>query len=509
MSTSDKSGVARLAKEIGGLYLSNDFSDVTLVIDGTDLPAHRMILSQRCPYFKTMFASRMIESMSKRIELRETPINGFKHVLKWIYTAEIEISQMDTALEVARLSNMYLLTELEKLIMKYVEEFKLNPHGTSFEMFISDKRGVAQLAEEIGELYLKEDFSDVTIVVDGTELPAHRMILSQRCPYFKTMFASSMIESTSERIELRETPINGFKSVLQWIYAGEIEFSQMDTALEVHRLSNMYQLNDLKRTTSSYISNNSNVDNFCMILNRSTSWSPDCSLIYDCLEESGAAVLTHETFLNLSKDSMKLMLEDLPDDLINVEILEAFVRWMKANPDQSEHFPDLLKLISLNSIAFGDLASLVPSELMSANVLMEVAREQQAVNANGQIKDTNFATAKCGAKVTIDNKHVFLSKRYLCEIDDDTNEVVIDLGQPVKLNTFCAYQAIGYSETSRIDISVSTDGVNWTCVVHQRSIDYNFSDYNFVERVVRFIQICGDEPLYEILELDAFAAYYE
>uniref|UniRef100_A0A7E4UYB2 BTB domain-containing protein n=1 Tax=Panagrellus redivivus TaxID=6233 RepID=A0A7E4UYB2_PANRE len=374
-------------------------------------------------------------------------------------------------------------------------------------MSTSDKSGVAQLAKEIGGLYLSNDFSDVTIVIDGTELPAHRMILSQRCPYFKTMFASRMIESTSKRIELRETPINGFKSVLQWIYAGEIEFRQVDTALEVHRLSNMYELLELEKLAFRYIEDNCDMDNICLILNSATILSISWSLIYDFMESYGSDILACEAFLSLSKDAVNAVLRKM-GDVTNIEMLEAFVRWMKANPDQSEHFLDLLKQIPLNSINFGELLSIVPAELISANVLADVAREQQIMNENGSVISVNVAAPKYGAKVIAGSKTAFFSERFFDESVYDAEEVVIDLGQRFKLNSLFAERVIVYSETGRIAIYVSEDDINWTCVVNHKRLDKRYNDYDFGEHVVRFIRICGTVPLNDLIELHLFTASY-
>uniref|UniRef100_A0A7E4VGP7 BTB domain-containing protein n=1 Tax=Panagrellus redivivus TaxID=6233 RepID=A0A7E4VGP7_PANRE len=373
-------------------------------------------------------------------------------------------------------------------------------------MSTTDRNDVEQLRKQIGGLYLSNEFSDVKIAIGDVEIPAHRNILSQRCPYFKAMFASGMLESTSKRIELRETPINGFKAVLKSIYTGVVEFSNIDTALETLRLCRVYELTELEKLAVHHVVLNCNIDNICLIFNNIVLPESAHFLIYAFVKQNMRDVLTHETFPKLSKDALNVMLTKYVDDATNVEILEAFVRWIKAHPDQSTHFLELLKLIPLNSIGFGELASIVPSELISANVLIEVAREQQLTYKNGSVVDTNFAVPKYGAKTIIGGKNVFFSNRFFQQTDVNTKEVVIDLGQQLKINMLWAERAIGYSEASRIDVSVSTDGVNWVIVVHQISLNDGYNDYNFEERVVRFIRIRGTVPLKELLHLSSFEA---
>uniref|UniRef100_A0A7E4VGU0 BTB domain-containing protein n=1 Tax=Panagrellus redivivus TaxID=6233 RepID=A0A7E4VGU0_PANRE len=376
-------------------------------------------------------------------------------------------------------------------------------------MSISDKSGVAQLTKEIGGLYLSNDFSDVTIVIDGTELPAHRNILSTRCPYFKTMFASGMIESTTKRIELHEIPITGFKSVLKWIYTAEIEFSQMDFALEVYRLSNMYELTDLEDLAVDYVTGNHNIDNLCLILNSSNLLS--YYFIDDFVEGHCSEILAHETFVTLSKDALNALLNAFWEDATNIEILEAFVRWMKANPDKAEHFPELLKQIPLKSIKFGELLSIVPAELINANILADVAREQQSMFDSGSVTDVNFAVPKYGAKVI--GKNVFLSSRFLKEEDEaeGTDSVIIDLGQCIKLNflNVATNNELPHAITHSVKVCVSVDNKNWTGIDDKRCSDILDHRITFeFERIVRFIRFTCEYPVTTLIDLTTLIARY-
>ena len=44
---------------------------------------------------------------------------------------------------------------------------------------------VAALSENIGQLYLNEDYSDIQLVVDGHTFHAHKVILAVRSEYFR------------------------------------------------------------------------------------------------------------------------------------------------------------------------------------------------------------------------------------------------------------------------------------------------------------------------------------
>uniref|UniRef100_A0A7E4V2X8 BTB domain-containing protein n=1 Tax=Panagrellus redivivus TaxID=6233 RepID=A0A7E4V2X8_PANRE len=101
------------------------------------------------------------------------------------------------------------------------------------------------IVKQYGHLYLNEELSDVTIVVEGVKFPAHRFILAKRSEYFKIMFEIGMIESTTNHIEIHETSFGSFRCVLKWIYTGILDFSLLSDDFEVLRLAHMYQITEL------------------------------------------------------------------------------------------------------------------------------------------------------------------------------------------------------------------------------------------------------------------------
>uniref|UniRef100_A0A7E4VFF2 BTB domain-containing protein n=1 Tax=Panagrellus redivivus TaxID=6233 RepID=A0A7E4VFF2_PANRE len=96
--------------------------------------------------------------------------------------------------------------------------------------------------EEVVNLDLNKDLSDVVIVIDGNEFPVHKMIVAPRCPYFRNMLHSGLKESISGRVELHETSVSAFSAVLKWIYTNTTEIDNMEHALECLCLANMYQM---------------------------------------------------------------------------------------------------------------------------------------------------------------------------------------------------------------------------------------------------------------------------
>lgn len=99
-----------LSEDIGGLYLSDDYSDVTLIVNGQRLSAHKVILAARSQYFRALLFGGLKESTQDEIELKEPNLPAFKGLLKYVYTGLMCLSNQQ---EDVRLINDIL----EKLIL--------------------------------------------------------------------------------------------------------------------------------------------------------------------------------------------------------------------------------------------------------------------------------------------------------------------------------------------------------------------------------------------------------
>ncbi|KAK1642266.1 hypothetical protein QYE76_060071 [Lolium multiflorum] len=70
--------------------------------------------------------------------------------------------------------------------------------------------------------------SDVTFVVEDTEILAHRLVLAMRSPVFAAELLGHMRESTTRRVQIHDMSASTFKAMLRFIYSDEFPVKPND-----------------------------------------------------------------------------------------------------------------------------------------------------------------------------------------------------------------------------------------------------------------------------------------
>ena len=58
-------------------------------------------------------------------------------------------------------------------------------HSMGCDNVLADIDHTSHLAADIGTLYLHDEYSDATLVVEGQRFPVHKVILAARSEYFR------------------------------------------------------------------------------------------------------------------------------------------------------------------------------------------------------------------------------------------------------------------------------------------------------------------------------------
>lgn len=100
---------------------------------------------------------------------------------------------------------------------------------------------------------LKEGkYSDVKIIVNGTEIKAHKAILSARSPVFNAMFESKMSENRENIIRIEDFSEEVIEELLTFIYSGKV-MNLPKVAKELLSAADKYELPQLSQLCEKYL----------------------------------------------------------------------------------------------------------------------------------------------------------------------------------------------------------------------------------------------------------------
>jgi len=169
---------------------------------------------------------------------------------------------------------------------------------------LSEVLHIQHLSEDIGALYLDDQYSDVVLVVAGHRFHAHRVILAARSAYFRALLYGGMRESSQPEIELKDTPLAAFKYLMRYIYTGQMSLAELkdDLVLEILGLAHQYGFQELETAISDYLRAALSIRNVCLIYDTAALYQLE-SLISSCcifMDKHATEIIGHEAFLSLS-----------------------------------------------------------------------------------------------------------------------------------------------------------------------------------------------------------------
>ena len=239
-------------------------------------------------------------------------------------------------------------------------EFKLDDTFTFY-----DEKYSNIMLNRINGLRQHGAMCDVIIRVEDAQFLAHRNILSASSDYFLAMFNGNMKESNQEIITITGVTGESMKSILNFIYTGEIVLDWNNVEL-ILQGANLMLVQSVKDACCRFLESRLNVSNclgiqcFAETYACHELWHISSSYIH----MNFVHVAESEEFMNMSAKNLRNL---LPSDDISVEseekVYEALVRWVYQDlPNRRELFPEMLELIRLPLVSPYYLVDVVEKE---------------------------------------------------------------------------------------------------------------------------------------------------
>uniref|UniRef100_A0A7E4VKF8 BTB domain-containing protein n=1 Tax=Panagrellus redivivus TaxID=6233 RepID=A0A7E4VKF8_PANRE len=345
---------------------------------------------------------------------------------------------------------------------------------------ISDSKAVhlhkLNMTDEGYRTYLSKHPSDVTLIIDEIKFPAHRSILSKRSEYFRAMFSNNFAEAKFTTFTLKDTKLKAFKALLKYIYNGDLfnhRFT-LDDNFQILTCAQYYLVDALVEKTIHHIKTLDHI----LVLDKALEYHVDelVSFSTEWIERQTFFESAFKNFNDLSSMAVEHILKlKLRLNMEEALIFKVLVGWMRANPEHSSLFPELLEHIDLYLIKEEHFILLFePSSLIDRNFCENLLRQQRE---------------KANAPQTIINKNVINNIKELRIVEGDacvnSFGAIFDLKKQFLLNCL----KLTLKNFSSYTVSVSTEMRDWDLVIDRsnyrcvgRQVLY------FAEHPVRFIR---------------------
>jgi len=148
---------SNFSSDMATVLNSSEIADINFTLaDGSVLFAHKIVLSARSDYFRTIFEGNFRESGKQHIDMQEIDRVTFMELLRFIYTNEIS-DVGDHVVDVLVAAGRFLLDDLKQSIEKQLES-QLDTENTLDLLFLSEsthtpklrKASISSLVENLG-----------------------------------------------------------------------------------------------------------------------------------------------------------------------------------------------------------------------------------------------------------------------------------------------------------------------------------------------------------------------
>ena len=388
--------------------------------------------------------------------------------------------------------------------------------SSTIDPSLGEVNHISILSDNLSALYLSETFSDITLIVDGHRLPAHRVLLAARSDYFRALLYGGMKESQESDIEIKVTSLQAFKYLMKYLYCGHIQLKSFkeETILEIFCLSHEYGFVELENAISDYLKNVLSIRNVCVIYDTANLFqlSQLADVCRTFIDRQAQEVIRSESFYGLSVSTLKEMISRDSFCAPEIEIFRAVCEWSQRNSSQCpELLKEIMDCIRLPLISTNDLLSIVRnSGLVDPNDILD------AIQAKSQSRDTdlnyrgcllpeqNVACTRFNAQVLHgENRSALLdgdALNYDMErgftrhhIDESSGQgILIALGMQCIINHIRVLLWDKDMRAYSYYIEVSMDMKDWVRVIdHTQYLCRSWQYLYFPARVAKYIRLVG------------------
>lgn len=219
-------------------------------------------------------------------------------------------------------------------------------HDTRFLVFFQD------LAKELNRQRRSGSLCDVFLSVDGSQVKAHRAVLSARSSYFNSMFSGDFLEKSQSTIDFSAMfdKVDSLHSLVNYMYTGKLKLS-WNNLEEILHAAALFLLEDACKLCSQFMLKNLRLENCLHVWALAEQYSLlqlskfcqnlACTRFHDyLLYQKEALEVTAQFLKNIASRNSAEVFAQVP----YCDFLNFVVRWTKHDPrDRKQELRHILR----------------------------------------------------------------------------------------------------------------------------------------------------------------------
>jgi len=187
------------------------YADITFIVgpEKVQFLAHKIIIYCRSDYFASILQSNMKESIESKIVLLDIDPITFKHILYFIYTGNINVSDLNILLNIYTKSDEWLFTNLKQ---KCIRLLKKNFNAISVSQLLSK----SSIPREIAELCINwlQNNTYYIYMIEWNNVLEENAILFTKTISFKFVEKKKLLQILKN---IRLNDVYKLRCILRWI----------------------------------------------------------------------------------------------------------------------------------------------------------------------------------------------------------------------------------------------------------------------------------------------------
>ena len=213
-------------------------------------------------------------------------------------------------------------------------------------------------------MYQRQELCDVTLLVQGHAIQAHRLVLAACSPYFNAMFTSELKECRERSVTIQDMEHIAIKEIVNFAYSAKVDITE-ENVQSVLKAACVLQIDQVMNLCCAFLITQMHPSN-CLGI-RAFAESHGCFEL-----QQAADIFAQQNFCQVAQQEefLHLSIEDLIDlvkrDALNVpkeeDVYEAVMRYLNHNRERCKRVGEIFEHVRLPLLSWEFLHSRVKED---------------------------------------------------------------------------------------------------------------------------------------------------